>query len=110
MFAPRLEWRGPVPAHLSLGNGTRTRRELEAFVLGFHEVFGLDTLTVRRLIVDDEDAMVIGSARCRVRATNARFVLDFAVSLAVRDGMVEACWVVPDTLAAAVALRRVAVL
>ncbi|TCO48006.1 nuclear transport factor 2 family protein [Actinocrispum wychmicini] len=106
LFAARVRWRvTSLPADPPAGAG-RTRREVESFFLSFFGALAPEALAVRRLVVDGDDAVVLGRARCRVGTSPEVVSLDFVISVEVRDGLVRECWLMSDTLTAAIALGR----
>jgi ketosteroid isomerase-like protein len=106
LFAPRVEWRTTGTQFDAWADGSRTRREVESFFLSFFDCLPPEAITVRRLVVDGDDAMVLGRARCRVGSSDHVVALDFVISISVRNGQIDECWLVPDTLAMGLALGR----
>ncbi len=106
LFAARVEWRVTNPPFDAWADGRRTRREVEAFFLSFFDSLPPEAIMVRRLVVDGDDAMVLGRARCRVGSSDHVVALDFVISMSVRNGQIDEYWLVPDTLAMGLALGR----
>lgn len=106
LFATRVEWRVTSLPFAHTGEGSRSRREVESFFLAFFDSLPPEAITVRRLVVDGDDAVVLGRARCRVGGSDRVVGLDLVISVCVRDGQVRECWLLPDSLTAGVALGR----
>jgi ketosteroid isomerase-like protein len=104
LFATEVEWRAPEVTSSRWTSGIRSRREVESYFLSTFGVLDLEGLSVHRLVVDGEDAVVLG--RMRWRPTGAEEVVDadFSLSLSVHDSEVEGCWILHDTLAMALSL------
>ncbi|GAA2783714.1 nuclear transport factor 2 family protein [Crossiella cryophila] len=82
------------------------RREIEAFFLALFHRLEFHAVTVRKVLVDGDDAVVFGGGRYRATGTGRVFAQDFAVSLSVRAGLIQEYRVVEDTLAISMALGR----
>ncbi len=106
LFAAQTEWRGTGLPFTSWEDGSRTRREVESYFLLFFDSLSPEAITVRRLVVDGEDAVVLGRARCRAATSDRLVTLDLVIAVSVRDSQVCECWLFPDTLAAGLALGR----
>ncbi|GAB3483518.1 nuclear transport factor 2 family protein [Amycolatopsis cihanbeyliensis] len=98
LFAPQVEWRATDPTSSRWRCGVRTRREIESFFLATFSALGLEGLTVRRLLVDGEDAVVLGTARWRTVATTAVHEADFVLSVSVHRGVVDEYWLMQETV------------
>ncbi|WP_216209616.1 nuclear transport factor 2 family protein [Amycolatopsis aidingensis] len=98
LFAPQVEWRVTDPASSQWRSGVRTRREVESFFLATFSALGLEGLTVRRLLVDGEDAVVLGKARWRTLATTAVHEADFVLSVSVHRGAVHEYWLMQEAV------------
>ncbi len=110
LFTDRVDWHGPTPRQPGGERGSYRNREIESFLLACYESLSPAGLTVRRLMVDGDQAVVIGRARCHDRATGEPRVLDFAASVTVSDGLVDTCWLLtrpaaPDPAADRLVLR-----
>jgi ketosteroid isomerase-like protein len=105
LFARRVEWRAPDPTSTLWTSGIRTRREVESFFLSTFSLQTLEALTVRRLLIDGEDAAVLGQTRWRT--SESTLDSDFAMSLSVHQGEVDEYWLLQDTLAMALSLNVV---
>ncbi|ALG10202.1 nuclear transport factor 2 family protein [Kibdelosporangium phytohabitans] len=106
LFATQVAWRAPSLPFTHWGDGTRSRREVESFFLAFFDSLPPEAIAVRRLLVDGDDAVVIGRTRCRVGASDELVTLDLVISVSTRDSEVRECWLIPDSLAAGIALGR----
>lgn len=104
LFAPEVEWRAPEVPSARWTSGIRTRREVESYFLSTFGVLDLECLTVQRLLVDGEDAAVLGRMRWRPVGGEEVVDADFALSLSVHDSEVDGCWLLHDTLAVALSL------
>ncbi|HEX6345327.1 nuclear transport factor 2 family protein [Umezawaea sp.] len=107
LFAPEVEWRAPDVTSARWTSGIRTRREVESFFLSAFSALDLEGISVHRLLVDGEDAAVLGRMRWRPTSTSDVVDADFSLSLSVHDGEVDGCWLLHDTLAVAMALGAV---
>ncbi|WP_158103377.1 nuclear transport factor 2 family protein [Crossiella equi] len=85
---------------------SRGRREIEAFFLTVFHRLEFQAVTVRKVLVDGDDAVVFGGGRYRATGTGRTFSQDFAVSVSVRGGLIQEYRVVEDTLAISMALGR----
>nr|WP_042179224.1 nuclear transport factor 2 family protein [Kibdelosporangium sp. MJ126-NF4]CEL13700.1 hypothetical protein [Kibdelosporangium sp. MJ126-NF4]CTQ99386.1 hypothetical protein [Kibdelosporangium sp. MJ126-NF4] len=106
LFATKVEWRASGLPFTHWGDGTRSRREVESFFLAFFDSLPPEAITVRRLVVDGDDAVMIGRARCRIGSSDRLVALDLVISVSTRDGQVRECWLIPDSLTAGLALGR----
>ncbi len=88
LFAPSVEWSGPMRPVA----GAYSKRELEALVLACYASVSPAGLTVHSVVVDGDQAVVVGRARCLCRRTGDRRAIDFAAAFSVKDGLVTACW------------------
>jgi ketosteroid isomerase-like protein len=104
LFAAEVEWRAPEVTTTRWTSGTRTRREVESFFLTTFGVLDLEGLSVHRLVVDGEDAVVLGRMRWRPTGADEVVDADFSLSLSVHDSEVDGCWLLHDTLAVALSL------
>lgn len=105
LFARHVEWRAADPATTQWQSGIRTRREVESFFLTTFSMLTLEALTVRRLLIDGEDAAVLGQTRWRT--SESTLDSDFAMSLSVHQGEVDEYWLLQDTLAMALSMNVV---
>ncbi len=92
LFASRVDWQVSEPAAAGWSNGTRSRREVEAVLRSLFGALGLEELTVRRLLIDGEDAVVLGRTRWRTAGPAVDYLVDFALSVSVHRGEVDECW------------------
>jgi len=69
--------------------------------LGAHHVPGEAATEIERVLVDGEDAVVLGEIRQTARATGRPYRARFALHLTVRDGLVVRHHVYEDSLAVA---------
>ncbi|GLZ33657.1 hypothetical protein Lesp02_58450 [Lentzea sp. NBRC 105346] len=104
LFAPRVDWRVPDLGGTRWSDGARNGREVESYFLALFDILELEQLTVRQVVTDGGDAVVLGWTRWRVIATGALLDMDFAMSVAVYRGEIEQYWQLQDTLAVALAL------
>ncbi len=105
LFAPDVMWwmtpipNPPWPTEIHSG------RQVEAFALGCLSVFDITAITMRRMAVDADDAVLLGRLHGRVLTTVAGFSCDFVVWLTVRGGLITELRLFVDTLAVASALH-----
>ena len=105
LFAPDVTWwttpipNPPWPTEIHSG------RQVEAFVLGCLSVFDITAITMRRMAVDADDAVLLGRLHGRVLTTVADFSCDFVVWLTVQGGLITGLRLFLDTLAITSALR-----
>jgi ketosteroid isomerase-like protein len=113
LFAPRVDWRMTDLPPMPRADGVRSRREVESYFIALFTALAPEALIVSKLVVDGDDAIVLGRARCRIGAGTNRddrlLLLDFVISMVVRDGQIREHWLLPDTLAAALATGHVQV-
>ncbi|MEU1393552.1 MULTISPECIES: nuclear transport factor 2 family protein [unclassified Nonomuraea] len=72
--------------------------------LGAHHVPELNGTTVRQILVDGADAVVLGQIVQTVRATGVSYATPFALHLTVEDGLITRSHIYEDSLTVAEAL------
>ncbi|MFI6177608.1 nuclear transport factor 2 family protein [Nonomuraea sp. NPDC051191] len=72
--------------------------------LGTHHVPELNATTVRQILVDGPDAVVLGRIVQTVRAHGVSYTSPFALHLTVEDGLITRCHIYEDSLTVAEAV------
>ncbi|MFB9905713.1 nuclear transport factor 2 family protein [Allokutzneria oryzae] len=104
LFADEVVWwTAPIPG-APWPTEVRTAREVESYFLAYLSVFELTRMTVRHLVVDRGDAVLVGRAHGRVAASGRDFSYDFAMVLSVRCDRITELRMFEDSLAIAAAL------
>ncbi|NGY63092.1 SnoaL-like domain-containing protein [Lentzea sp. NEAU-D13] len=105
LFAPDVTWwTTPIPSP-PWPTEIRSGRQVEAFALGCLSVFDITAITMRRVAVDADDAVLLGRLHGRALTNVADFSCDFVVWLTVQGGLITGLRLFLDTLAITSALR-----
>ena len=106
LFAPDVRWRTAAIPGTPWAERVRNPREVESFFLGLFASFAIDAFTIRRLIINGDDAVVLGRERRQAANTGLTFSHDFALVISARAGLIRECSLFEDSLGMAVALGR----
>lgn len=109
LYADRADWRlswpedehGRTPTPWIRHRATRSDAADHFRELAEHHVPGQAATEIERVLVDGENAVVLGEIRQTARATGRAYRARFALHLTVRDGLVVAHHVYEDSLAVA---------
>lgn len=85
----------------------RTREDMADFFATMNESFVPEerSATVSRILVDGEDAVVMGYVSQRLKSNGRAFTIPFALRLTVSDGLITRYHVYEDSLTVAEAVR-----
>ncbi|MFI9595388.1 nuclear transport factor 2 family protein [Nonomuraea sp. NPDC052265] len=110
LFAEPVDWQlsWPAEGHPAVPwirpRSGRTEVADHYRALGAHHVPELNGTTVRQILVDGPDAVVLGQIVQTVRATGVSYTSPFALHLTVEDGLITRSHIYEDSLTVAEAL------
>lgn len=89
LFAETVDWYVPGdPALLPWSGARRTREDMRTFYPALARGIEPRRYEVKRILADDEMAVVIGDLASAIRATGTLAESPFAIELGVRDGKI----------------------
>ncbi|WP_020673562.1 nuclear transport factor 2 family protein [Amycolatopsis nigrescens] len=106
LFAEQVDWDIPGATELVPWIGRRrTRAEAAEFYAGFTGYIDREVFEVERILVDGEEAVVLGHLRSIVRATGKVIETAFAYRLTVHNGQITRYFMFEDSWRVAEAAR-----
>lgn len=100
-FVPEaVDWYVPGAESLPWTGRRSTRAEIVDYFRLFSDVFiaGSDDITIHKLLVDEDDAILLGAISRTIAASHRKFTTPMAMHLTVQDGLLTRLHLYEDTL------------